>query len=67
MEQAFEHSLLQQIRDYARTVAMKDAIIEELSKELAISKKDNAELEEKLEEASVNEADRTDKKKNTKA
>lgn len=30
-------------------------------------KKDNAELEEKLEEASVNEADRTDKKKNTKA
>ena len=30
-------------------------------------KKDNAELEEKLEEASENETDRTDKKKNTKA
>lgn len=52
MEQAIEQSLLQQIKDYARTVAMKDAIIEELSKELAISKKGNAELEEKLEEAS---------------
>ena len=57
MEQAFEHSLLQQIRDYARTVAMKDAIIEELSKELSIAKKDNAGLEEKLEESSEKPAE----------